>query len=90
METEAETEQNLVDELDERLGVQGNQEIIDAMNESKRLRKEVLDLQKVKTDQGEDAIESRNLGIKLQTQIKSGHEKVDNIQSYMNECDIII
>ena len=44
METEAETEQNLVDELDERLGVQGNQEIIDAMNESKRLRKEVLDL----------------------------------------------
>ena len=90
METEAETEQNLVDELDERLGVQGNQEIIDAMNESKRLRKEVLDLQKVKTDQGEDAIESRNLGIKLQTQIKSGHEKVDNIQSYMNECDVII
>ena len=60
------------------------------MNESKRLRKEVLDLQKVKTDQGEDAIESRNLGIKLQTQIKSGHEKVDNIQSYMNECDVII
>ena len=90
METEAETEQNLVDELDERLGVQGNQEIIDAMNESKRLRKEVLDLQKVKTDQGEEAIEIRNLGIKLQTQIKSGHEKVDNIQSYMNECDIII
>jgi hypothetical protein len=44
MDREAETEQNLIDEADEKLALKGNQEIIGLAAEANRLRHKRADL----------------------------------------------